>query len=168
MNDAKKAALAAIDEKKELVAEVADAIWDYAELSMQEVKSAALFVKVLKAEGFQVEEGICGIPTAFLRLLRQRWAGHWPAGGVRCAVRPFAGGGQHRVPRAGEGRQRPRLRPQSAGRGGHGRRHRPEALSDPDRKKRHRHPVRLPLARRAWRPRPIWPGRACGTVWTQR
>ena len=51
--------------EKELVAEVADAIWDYAELSMQEVKSAALFVKVLKAEGFQVEEGICGIPTAF-------------------------------------------------------------------------------------------------------
>ena len=48
MNDAKKAALAAIDEKKELVAAVADAIWDYAELSMQEVKSAALFVKVLK------------------------------------------------------------------------------------------------------------------------
>ena len=40
MNDAKKAALAAIDEKKALVAEVADAIWDYAELSMQEVKSA--------------------------------------------------------------------------------------------------------------------------------
>lgn len=65
MNDAKKAALAAIDEKKVLVAEVADAIWDYAELSMQEVKSAALFVKVLKDEGFQVEEGICGIPTAF-------------------------------------------------------------------------------------------------------
>ena len=32
---------------------------------MQEVKSAALFVKVLKEEGFQVEEGICGIPTAF-------------------------------------------------------------------------------------------------------
>ena len=65
MNDAKKAALAAIDEKKELVAQMADAIWDYAELSMQEVKSAALFVKVLKDEGFQVEEGICGIPTAF-------------------------------------------------------------------------------------------------------
>lgn len=62
MNDAKKAALAAIDEKKELVAEVADAIWDYAELSMQEVKSAALFVKVLKAEGFQVEEGYAASP----------------------------------------------------------------------------------------------------------
>ena len=65
MDSAKKAALAAIDEKNELIAEVADSIWDYAELSMQEVKSAALFVKVLKEEGFQVEEGICGIPTAF-------------------------------------------------------------------------------------------------------
>ena len=65
MNEAKKAALAAIDEKKDLIAQVADAVWDYAELSMQEVKSAALFVKVLKAEGFQVEEGICNIPTAF-------------------------------------------------------------------------------------------------------
>ena len=52
MNEAKKAALAAIDEKKDLIAQVADAVWDYAELSMQEVKSAALFVKVLKAEGF--------------------------------------------------------------------------------------------------------------------
>ena len=48
MDNAKKAALAAIDEKNELIAEVADSIWDYAELSMQEVKSAALFVKVLK------------------------------------------------------------------------------------------------------------------------
>ena len=65
MNEAKKAALAAIDEKKDLIAQVADAVWDYAELSMQEVKSAALFVKVLKAEGFQVQEGICNIPTAF-------------------------------------------------------------------------------------------------------
>ena len=65
MDNAKKAALAAIDEKNELIAEVADSIWDYEELSMQEVKSAALFVKVLKEEGFQVEEGICGIPTAF-------------------------------------------------------------------------------------------------------
>ena len=65
MNEQKQAALSAIDAKKDLIAQVADAVWDYAELSMQEVKSAALFVKVLKEEGFQVEEGICSIPTAF-------------------------------------------------------------------------------------------------------
>ena len=139
MNDAKKAALAAIDEKKELVAEVADAIWDYAELSMQEVKSAALFVKVLKAEGFQVEEGICGIPTAF----SASFGSGGPVIGLLAEYDALSGLSQaagstayHELVKGGSG--------QSAGRGGHGRRHRPEALSDPDRKKRHRHPVRLP------------------------
>ena len=137
MNDAKKAALAAIDEKKELVAEVADAIWDYAELSMQEVKSAALFVKVLKAEGFQVEEGICGIPTAF----SASFGSGGPVIGLLAEYDALSGLSQaagstayHELVKGGSGH----------GCGGHGRRHRPEALSDPDRKKRHRHPVRLP------------------------
>lgn len=116
MDNAKKAALAAIDEKNELIAEVADSIWDYAELSMQEVKSAALFVKVLKEEGFQVEEGICGIPTAF----SASYGSGKPVIGFLAEydapVGPVPGGGQHRVPRAGEGRERSRLRPQSAGR----------------------------------------------------
>ena len=65
MNGQKQAALAAIEEKKQLVAGVADQIWEYAELSLQEVQSAALYVRVLWQEGFAVEEGICGIPTAF-------------------------------------------------------------------------------------------------------
>ena len=65
MNGQKQAALAAIEEKKQLVAGVADQIWEYAELSLQEVQSAALYVWVLRQEGFTVEEGICGIPTAF-------------------------------------------------------------------------------------------------------
>lgn len=65
MNGQKQAALAAIEEKKQLVAGVADQIWEYAELSLQEVQSAALHVRVLRQEGFAVEEGICGIPTAF-------------------------------------------------------------------------------------------------------
>ena len=73
MDNAKKAALAAIDEKNELIAEVADSIWDYAELSMQEVKSAALFVKVLKHLRH---------PHRLLRVLRQRQAGHRLSGGV--------------------------------------------------------------------------------------
>lgn len=65
MNGQKQAALAAIEEKKQLVAGVADQIWEYAELSLQEVQSAALYVRVLRQDGFAVEEGICGIPTAF-------------------------------------------------------------------------------------------------------
>lgn len=144
MNDAKKAALAAIDEKKELVAEVADAIWDYAELSMQEVKSAALFVKVLKAEGFQVEEGICGIPTAF----SASFGSGGPVIGLLAEYDALSGLSQeagstayHELVKGGSGHG---CGHNLLGAGGHGRRHRPEALSDPDRKKRHRHPVRLP------------------------
>ena len=65
MKQEKQAALAAIDEKKDLVAQVGDQIWEYAELSLQEEQSAALYCKVLAEQGFTVEKGICNIPTAF-------------------------------------------------------------------------------------------------------
>ena len=65
MENTKVAAFAAIDEKAPLITDVADKIWSFAELSLQEVQSAALYEKVLREEGFLVEEGICGIPTAF-------------------------------------------------------------------------------------------------------
>ena len=65
MEKLKRSALDAIENNKDLIASVADQIWEYAELSLQEVQSAALYCKVLKEQGFAVEEGICGIPTAF-------------------------------------------------------------------------------------------------------
>ena len=40
-------------------------IWDFAELSLLEYKSADLYCKVLKEQGFEVETGIAGIKTAF-------------------------------------------------------------------------------------------------------
>ena len=55
MEELKKAALDTIEENKELIASVADQIWEYAELSLQEVRSAALYCKVLKEQGFAVE-----------------------------------------------------------------------------------------------------------------
>lgn len=65
MTEEKKAALAAIESRKELICDVADHIWEYAELSLQEFKSAALYCEVLEKEGFHVEKGISGIETAF-------------------------------------------------------------------------------------------------------
>lgn len=65
MTKEKQAAIAAIEGKKDLIASVADRIWEYAELSLQEEKSAALYCETLEKEGFTVEKGICGIPTAF-------------------------------------------------------------------------------------------------------
>ena len=54
-----------VEEKSPLLTSVSDKIWEYAELSMMEYKSAAEYVAVLKEEGFTVEENLCGIPTAF-------------------------------------------------------------------------------------------------------
>ena len=67
MEKLKKAALDTIEENKELIASVADQIWEYAELSLQEVRSAALYCKMLKELGFAVEEGVCSISLAFWR-----------------------------------------------------------------------------------------------------
>lgn len=65
MTTEKQAAISTIDKKAALVADVADRIWEYAELSLQEERSAALYCETLEKEGFTVERGICSIPTAF-------------------------------------------------------------------------------------------------------
>lgn len=65
MTENKKKVLSYIDEKAEVITGVSDAIWDYAELSLREFKSAQLYVKVLKEEGFDVESPFDGIETAF-------------------------------------------------------------------------------------------------------
>lgn len=54
-----------IDEKAGVICDVSHKIWEYAELSLKEYKSAALYEKICEEEGFKVERGICGIETAF-------------------------------------------------------------------------------------------------------
>ncbi|MBQ4505880.1 MAG: amidohydrolase [Firmicutes bacterium] len=46
--------------------EIADKVWEYAELPFEETRSAELFKKELAAEGFEIEDCLAGIPTAFL------------------------------------------------------------------------------------------------------
>jgi aminobenzoyl-glutamate utilization protein B len=45
---------------------ISDAIWNFAELGMQEFKSSALLIRTLEAEGFVVEKGVAGMPTCFV------------------------------------------------------------------------------------------------------
>ena len=40
-------------------------IWGYAELSYEEFKSSAALIAALREQGFEIEEGIAGMPTAF-------------------------------------------------------------------------------------------------------
>lgn len=65
MNEAKKKALGAVDTNQDLICEVSDKIWGYAELSLMEYQSAALYVETLKKLGFDVTEKLAGIDTAF-------------------------------------------------------------------------------------------------------
>ena len=65
MNADKQIVIRAIEEKRALIGRVADTIWANPELSLQEVRSAALYCQVLEEEGFRVERSVCGIPTAF-------------------------------------------------------------------------------------------------------
>ena len=57
--------LQAIDEKKALLEQTADYIWENPETAFTEYKSAAYLCDVLRAEGFVVEENLGGIQTAF-------------------------------------------------------------------------------------------------------
>ena len=63
--DIKQFVSEAIAEKRDLACEINAKVWEYAELGHKEFKSARLQCDVLKAEGFTVEEAICGLPTAF-------------------------------------------------------------------------------------------------------
>ncbi|MHB1192203.1 MAG: amidohydrolase [Longimicrobiales bacterium] len=46
--------------------QVAQTIWDYAEVGYQETRSSALLQGTLKEAGFTVDAGVAGIPTAFV------------------------------------------------------------------------------------------------------
>ena len=63
--DKKEFVLKAVADKKDLIVEVSDKIFDYAETGFHEFKTAKLYEDVLKKEGFQVEMGVGGMPTAF-------------------------------------------------------------------------------------------------------
>lgn len=54
-----------IDQKRNLVVDVSDQIFDFAEIGFREFKSAELYQRVLEQEGFRVTMGVAGMPTAF-------------------------------------------------------------------------------------------------------
>lgn len=54
-----------IDEKRDKVTGVSDGIWDNAEIRYHEFKSSKILSDALEEEGFMVERGIGGMPTAF-------------------------------------------------------------------------------------------------------
>ena len=58
--------LTSLDKDTDRYANIALTIWDYAEMGYQEEKSSALLQKTLAEEGFTIQKGVAGIPTAFI------------------------------------------------------------------------------------------------------
>lgn len=55
-----------LDKKAGQYGEIAQHIWNWAELGYQEEKSSALLQQTLEAAGFAIEKGVAEIPTAFV------------------------------------------------------------------------------------------------------
>ncbi|MDA2923931.1 amidohydrolase [Acidobacteria bacterium AH-259-L09] len=62
----------AVEEMKDFTQQMVDMIFSFGELGFQEFETSRYVVDILKKNGFQVEEGISGIPTA--------WIAKWGSG----------------------------------------------------------------------------------------
>ena len=56
---------ASVEDKASLLTDLSDRIWEYAELSMMEHRSTAAYLEILRNEGFNVRDNLCGMETAF-------------------------------------------------------------------------------------------------------
>jgi aminobenzoyl-glutamate utilization protein B len=62
----KEAAIQLIELMQEELIKVSDTIWSYAEIGLEEYKSSKLLADFAEKNGFKVERGISGMPTAFI------------------------------------------------------------------------------------------------------
>lgn len=65
IDQTEKIHISEIEKKKEEILAISHEIWKYAELSLKEFRSAALYMEKLKEAGFRVQTGYSGIETAF-------------------------------------------------------------------------------------------------------
>lgn len=63
---AKKAAVQSVDTHASELISLSDQIWGFAETALREHRSAAALTDYAEAQGFRVERGVAGLPTAFV------------------------------------------------------------------------------------------------------
>jgi aminobenzoyl-glutamate utilization protein B len=69
----KRDAIAAVDAQAVLTQQMVDSIFSFAELGFQEVETSRYVTGILEKNGFKVERGVVGIPTA--------WVASWSSPG---------------------------------------------------------------------------------------
>ena len=62
----KRAALEQVDRLNDEIAHMANTLWDLSETAMLEYRSAEFLAALLEDEGFAVQRGVSGMPTAFV------------------------------------------------------------------------------------------------------
>ena len=62
----KQQAIAAIDQRKDQAQQINDMLFSFAELGFQEEESLKYLTNILEKEGFTVQKGIAGMPTAWI------------------------------------------------------------------------------------------------------
>jgi aminobenzoyl-glutamate utilization protein B len=83
-----------IDENREMVIELSDEIWDYAELGLVEERSSRLIAEELERQDFRVELGVAGMPTA----IAAAWGEGRPVIGIMGEYDALPGISQRRTP----------------------------------------------------------------------
>ncbi len=66
LTSVKKEALYWLDSHAEELSQLSDSIWKFTEVAMEEFKSSELLAFYLEKNGFKVERGVAGLPTAFV------------------------------------------------------------------------------------------------------
>src|SRR5438093_4779053 len=61
----KKEATAEVEQMKDFSAQMVDQVFSYGELGFQEFETSHYLTDILKKNGFQIKDGISGIPTAW-------------------------------------------------------------------------------------------------------
>jgi aminobenzoyl-glutamate utilization protein B len=63
---AKLAAMSSVDRNAAELTQLSDRVWAYAEIALREHKSAAALADFAERQGFRVQRGVAGMPTAFV------------------------------------------------------------------------------------------------------
>ena len=91
---ARTAALEAAVQLEDLTGEIARDLWTFSEIALKEERSAQRLSEVLAAEGFTVDSGVAGMPTAFVAT----WGEGRPIIGVLAEYDALPGVGNAVVP----------------------------------------------------------------------
>ncbi|MCX5908607.1 MAG: amidohydrolase, partial [Deltaproteobacteria bacterium] len=103
----KEAGLSWLNAHMQELIDLSQKIWEFAELGLEEHRSAKLLMDFLSAQGFRVEKEAAGIPTAFVAT----WGSGKPVIGINCEYDALPGLSQEGMPQK---------QPRVAGAPGHG------------------------------------------------